>query len=78
MKIKLSLAIAQRLLAYAAATRMEFSGFGFCDREPNGDIFVYDFVLMDVGSEGYTEIDPKKILPLMEREDRDKMRVWIH
>src|SRR5512142_1834026 len=77
MKIKLSLAVAQKLLAYAAATRLEFSGFGFCDRS-DGDIFVYDFVLMDVGTEGYTEIDPKKILPLIEREDKDKMRVWIH
>ncbi len=77
MKIKLSLSVAQRLLAYAAATRLEFSGFGFCQRDGE-DIFVYDFVLLDVGNEGYTEIDPKKILPLMEREDRANMRVWIH
>src|SRR6266545_496726 len=78
MKIKLALPVAFKLLAYAAATRMEYSGFGFCNREPNGDIFVYDFVLLDVGNEGYTEINPKKILPLMEREDRANMRVWIH
>jgi len=77
MKIKLSLAVAQKLLAYAAATRLEYSGFGFCERDGE-DIFVYDFVLLDVGNDGYTEIDPKKILPLMEREDRTNMRVWIH
>lgn len=78
MKIILSVPVAIKLLAYAAATRMEYSGFGFCRRENNGDINVYDFVLLDVGNEGYTEINPAKILPLMEREDRANMKVWCH
>jgi hypothetical protein len=77
MKIQLASVVAHKVLACAAATRLEFSGFGYCERR-DGDIYVYDFVLMDVGSEGYTEIDPAKILPLMEREDRHNMKVWIH
>lgn len=77
MKIKLSLDVMLRLLAYAAATPDEFSGFGFCNRDGN-DIFVYDFVLLNKGSYTFTEIPPAKILPLMDREDRANMKVWLH
>jgi hypothetical protein len=55
----------------------EFSGFGFCNREKDA-LVVYDFVLMNVGSYGYTEIDPKKILELGKREDACNARVWVH
>lgn len=78
MKIKFEMDVAHRLMAYAAATNQEFSGFGFCTKNSDGDIVIYDFVLLDVGSWGYTEINPKKILPLIEREDRANMKVWIH
>ncbi len=77
MKIKLSLDVMLRLLAYAAATPDEYSGFGFCNRD-GSDIFVYDFVLLNKGSFTFTEIPPAKILPLMDREDRANMKVWIH
>lgn len=77
MKLKFSLAVYQKIMAYAAATQLEFSGLGFIDRA-DGDLFVYDFVILNVGSEGYTEIDPKRILPLLDREDRANMKLWLH
>ncbi len=77
MIIKLSLAVMTKLLAYAAATPDEFSGFGFCNRD-GSNIYVYDFVLLNKGSFTFTEIPPQKILPLMEREDRGNMKVWVH
>lgn len=72
-----------RLMSYAAITRDEFSGFGFCERKKSEDgkdtvIEVYDFVLLDVGDYVYTEIRPEKFLPLMSRPDRKNMKVWLH
>lgn len=77
MKIIIQPEVMYRLMAYAAITRDEFSGFGFCERE-DGDIVIYDFVLLDVGSETYTEIEPARVLPLLQREDRKNMKVWLH
>ncbi len=77
MKIVIDAPIMMRLLAYTAATQLEWSGLGFCERK-DGNIVVYDFVLMDVGSPGYTEIAPERLLPLLDRPDRDKLKVWIH
>jgi len=56
---------------------MEFSSFGFV--EIKGDTFyVYEFVLMDVGSTGWTEIPAEKMVPLYERPDAKRMKLWIH
>jgi hypothetical protein len=78
MKIIIKPEVMARLLSYAVATRLEYSGFGFCDRDESGDIVVYDFALLDVGSEGYTVTRPELQLPLMSRPDRKNMKVWIH
>ncbi len=77
MKIIIKPEIMYRLMAYAAITKLEYSGFGFCERK-DGDIVIYDFVLLDVGDPAYTEIDPKLVLPLLQREDRKNMKVWLH
>ncbi len=55
----------------------EFSGFGWC-RIEGKEIVVYDFVLLDLGSETFTEIPPEVIMPLLERSDRQNMKVWCH
>jgi hypothetical protein len=69
--------VALRLLSYASATRLEFSGFGFC-RVENETIFVYDFELLHVGNPTFTEIQPEKIVALMSRSDAANMKVWVH
>lgn len=78
MKIVIQPHIMARLLCYAVATPNEFSGFGFCNRNQEGDIEMYDFVLLDVGTWGYTQTDPKRMLPLFSRPDRKNMKVWLH
>jgi hypothetical protein len=84
MKIVIRPEVMYRLMAYAAITRDEYSGFGFCERHPDqtgsgGDIIdVYDFILLDVGSFTFTEIEPARVLPLLQRPDRTKMKVWLH
>ena len=55
----------------------EFSGFGFVEMRPEGP-YVYDYVLLDVGSSGYTEISVEDSLKLMERPDPSAMKLWIH
>jgi hypothetical protein len=78
MKIIIKPEIMGRLLCYAVATPNEFSGFGFCTRNKEGDIEMYDFALQDVGTYGYTQTDPKRMLPLFERPDRKNMKIWLH
>lgn len=56
---------------------LEFSGFGFCEQTDNG-LYIYDFVLLDVGSSGYTEINTQDIVKLMSRKDAANMKVWVH
>lgn len=78
MKIELSPIVANQLLALTlAADNKEFSGFGFAERN-NGDLQVYEFVLLDIGSSVFTEIPTEKILELGQRKDSDRMKVWIH
>lgn len=55
----------------------EFSGLGWCHIK-GPEIEVYDFILLDLGSEVWTEIPPEVILPLMDRPDRKNMKVWLH
>jgi hypothetical protein len=78
VKIILKPEVAINLEALAVQVNgMEFSGFGFCTREKD-TLVVYDFVLMNVGSWGYTEIAPEKILEMGKREDARNARVWVH
>jgi hypothetical protein len=73
-----------QVLAYletcvAMADGREVSGFGFVklDRE-NNDFIVYDAVVLDIGSSGYTEIPSEKLLPLLDREDARNLKCWWH
>ena len=67
-----------KLMSFAnAVAPYEFSGFGFVNRKGN-DLEVYDCVILDVGSQGYTEIPQKKLLELMERKDYANMKLWLH
>jgi hypothetical protein len=77
MKIEVDPPVMFNLMSFALATEQEFSGFGFCRRQAD-TLFVYDFVLMDVGNYSETEIKPEKILPLLSRSDVGNMKVWIH
>ena len=77
MKIIFKPEIYQLLMDIHHLRPKEFSGFGFCTRD-KGVIEIYDFVLLDVGSEVFTEIPPEVILPLMDRSDAGNMKVWIH
>jgi hypothetical protein len=56
---------------------LEFSGFGFIEIEEEA-LVVYDYILLNLGSTGLTEIEPAKLIPLMDRDDAVNMRLWIH
>lgn len=76
-KIVLSPQVALNLESLVSATKkQEFSGLGFC-KMIDGDIHVYDIVLLDVGSRGYTEISVQKLLEI-ERPDKSNIRLWFH
>jgi len=78
IKLRMTASVALRLETAVKETRgLEFSGLGFCKQE-RGGIVIYDVVVMHVGSEAYTEIDPKSVIDLMEREDNENMHVWFH
>ena len=77
MKIILTPEIALKLHTFARIYTKEFSGFGFIERDGD-NLKVYDIVVLDVGSESFTEIPTKKILDLMNRPDADKMKLWYH
>lgn len=55
----------------------EFSGVGFVN-VVNMDFYVYEFELLDVGSPGYSQINPELLMPLMEREDAQNIKIWLH
>jgi len=59
---------------------LEFSGIGFCDKLDDGKGWmVYDFVLMDIGSSGYTEIPVDMLMSeIYPRDDVANAKVWIH
>jgi hypothetical protein len=60
---------------------MSLSGFGFVKvvKQDGETIFeVYDTVLLDVGSSAFTEIPAERILPLLDRSDAPKMKLWWH
>lgn len=77
-KLRMTSKIALRLETAVTETRgLEFSGLGFIKQEKGG-LCIYDAVVLNVGSEGYTEIDPKKIMPLLDREDAKNIKCWFH
>jgi hypothetical protein len=82
MKIRLKPSVFLRLEAATVLTEgLEFSGFGFVEIKKEGEekIFeVYEVVVLDVGSQGFTEIDATKILPLLDRPDAKQMKLWFH
>jgi len=78
MIIKFKPDIYAKIMTIAAyCPNHEFSGFGFVERV-DGDILVYDFVLLNVGSAGYTQTNPETILPLLDRPDAKNMKLWLH
>lgn len=78
MKIVVRPNMMLRLQTIGVANRgIEFSGLGFCQIKGN-IVDVYDFVLLDLGSEVWTEIQPELILPLLERSDAGNLKVWVH
>jgi hypothetical protein len=77
MKIVLSPEVSAKLETFARIYPREFSGFGFVEKTKD-TITVYDIVLLDVGSETYTEISTQKVMNLMSRPDADKMKLWFH
>ena len=78
MKIELSDTVALKLMTFGNITEgLEFSGFGFVEVKED-TIYVYDVVVLDIGSEVWTEIDPKTLISLMERPDARNMKLWIH
>ena len=78
MKIVFAPQVAVQLEYITGAVHgLEFSGFGFVERD--GEVFtVYDFELLHVGSWGFTQIKPEKTLELLSRPDADKLKAWIH
>ena len=77
MKIVLTPEIELKLFAFANLYKKEFSGFGFIERDGE-NLNVYDIVVLDVGSEVFTEIPTFKILELMNRPDAANMKLWFH
>jgi len=78
MKLRMTANVALQLETAVKETNgLEFSGLGFVQKENDG-LCIYDVEIMHVGSEVYTEIDPEKIFPLMDREDNENLRVWFH
>ena len=66
-----------QLSYWVSKTRMEVSGFFWVRREGN-KLIVYRAVLLDKGTEGYTEIPTEKIYALSKDPDKANMRGWWH
>ena len=77
MKIIIQPEMYRLLMDIAHLYPKEFSGFAFCTHTKDA-IEVYDFVMLDMGSEVFTEIPPEVILPLIDRSDAPNMKVWLH
>jgi len=76
-KIILSPAVALNLENLVHTTReQEFSGLGLVN-VVDGDLVVYDIVLMNVGSMGFTEISAEDLIKL-NRPDKANIRLWFH
>lgn len=78
LQIELAPHVAIELQTAAIHSRgKEFSGFGFVEKRESS-IYVYHVEILDIGTETFTELKPEKILPLMQRPDRQNMRLWLH
>ncbi len=78
MRIRLEPQVAVRLETYCLQARgLEVSGFGWV-RIEGEEFVVYDVVLMDIGSQAYTEIESEKLVPLAMRPDAGRMKLWWH
>ena len=78
MQIEFSPEVALQLeTATVQAQGMEFSGFGFVEIRDR-TFYVYEIVILDVGSSVYTQIDPEKYIHLLDRADAKQMKVWFH
>ncbi len=78
MRIRLEPQVAVRLETYCLQARgLEVSGFGWV-RIEGEEFVVYDLVLMDIGSQAYTEIKSEKLVPLAMRPDAGRMKLWWH
>ena len=82
MKICIEPEVMLRLQTIGVLNRgAEFSGVGWCERQTvAGQVVIrlYDFKLLDLGSEVFTEIPPAELVPLLDRPDRQNLRVWAH
>ena len=80
--IRLSQNVFARLETARSLTgSLEFSGLGFVTvqtRQHETVYDVYDVVLLNVGSPGFTEIQAEDILPLLDRNDAGNMKLWFH
>ncbi len=79
MKIILSPEVAVNLEAVVREVgHQEFSGVGFVEIV-NGDIYVYEVAILNVGTGGYSEIPSEKLSEaLKDRTDKDHVRLWFH
>lgn len=76
--IELSPDVALKLMTIANLTvGKEFSGFGFIEQRDQ-TLYVYDAVVLDIGSEVWTEIASEKMFDLLQRPDAKNMRLWLH
>lgn len=83
MQIDISHVIGQLETACNQAGNLEVSGYGFI-RQEGDTLVVYDACVLDVGSWGETNIDPRKpevarkLLDLLERQDAANLKLWWH
>lgn len=76
--IELAPEVALKLMTVANITEgKEFSGFGFVEIRDDV-LFVYDAVVLDIGSEVFTEIPTNELIDLMQRPDAKNMKLWLH
>lgn len=77
MKIIVEEHVALDLERAVAATRNEFSGYGFCRKRGN-DLVMYDAEILAGGTYGYTEIPVEETMRISKRPDAENMKIWLH
>jgi hypothetical protein len=77
MKIYVEPQVMIRLMTIATLYPKEFSGFGYVKLEKDV-VRVYDFVLLDIGNETFTEIPTHKLMQLMDDPKYPDMKAWLH
>jgi hypothetical protein len=74
MKIYLEHGTEIALRAWSVVTNLEFSGLADVLRK-DGDLFVFNHHVLDVGTFGFTDFTPEMMLTLPRSENR---RCWLH